>query len=76
MATQQNTNQLELLQTEIQQLEKNLREKQEKLNQIHKTEIEKLVSQFIVEVEKAGFNKVEVKKLVNSKLTRKHKPRT
>ena len=72
MATQQNTNQL---QQEIQQIQKQLEEKQAKLQQIQQTEINKLISKFVEDVESNGFNKVEVKKLIIEKLTRKNKKR-
>ncbi len=74
MATQQNISR-EQLQTEIQELKKSLEQKQQTLNSIHKTEIEALVQKFVDEVHALDFNRVEVKKLVNQKLTRQHKKR-
>ena len=41
----------------------------------NKEKINQVISNFINEVEKNGFNKVEVKKAVIEKLTRKHKTR-
>ena len=64
MATAQNTNQL---QQEIQQIQKQLEEKQAKLQLIQQTEINKLISKFVDDVEANGFNKVEVKKMVIEK---------
>lgn len=72
MATQPAAN---TLQQEILQMQKQLQEKQNKLQEIQQTEINKLVSKFLDDVEKAGFNKVEVKKMVIEKFTRKNKPR-
>ena len=72
MATQPAVN---TLQQEILQMQKQLQEKQNKLQEIQQTEINKLVSNIIDDVEKAGFNKVEVKKMVIEKFTRKNKPR-
>lgn len=72
MATQPAVN---TLQQEILQMQKQLQEKQNKLQEIQQTEINKLVSKFLDDVEKAGFNKVEVKKMVIEKFTRKNKPR-
>jgi hypothetical protein len=72
MATQPAAN---TLQQEILQMQKQLQEKQNKLQEIQQTEINKLVSKFLDDVEKSGFNKVEVKKMVIEKLTRKNKPR-
>ena len=80
MASQQPQNQPQQqlsknLADEIAKMKKELEEKQKALNEIHINEIEKLVSNFLVEIEKSGFDKVAVKKLVIEKLTRKHKPR-
>lgn len=72
MATQPAAN---TLQQEILQMQKQLQEKQNKLQEIQQTEINKLVSKFLDDVEKSGFNKVEVKKMVIEKFTRKNKPR-
>ena len=63
------------MQQEILQMQKQLQEKQNKLQEIQQTEINKLVSKFLDDVEKSGFNKVEVKKMVIEKFTRKNKPR-
>lgn len=41
--------------------------------QIQQKEISTIVEDFLNKVESGGFNKVEVKKLVVEKLTRKHK---
>ena len=60
---------------EIKKLEQQLAEKTALLNKQQEEKISLLVNNFINEVEKNGFNKVEVKKAVVQKLTRKHKPR-
>ena len=60
---------------EIKKLEQQLAEKTALLNKQQEEKINLLVTNFINEVEKNGFNKVEVKKAVVQKLTRKHKPR-
>ena len=60
---------------EIKKLELQLAEKTALLNKQQEEKISLLVNNFINEVEKNGFNKVEVKKAVVQKLTRKHKPR-
>lgn len=70
MATQQVTNNL---QEEIKNLEKQLLEKTTLLNKQQEEKINLLVNNFLTEIEKSGFNKVEVKKIVLDKLTRKHK---
>lgn len=70
MATQQVTNNL---QEEIKNLEKQLLEKTALLNKQQEEKINLLVNNFLTEIEKSGFNKVEVKKIVLAKLTRKHK---
>lgn len=72
MATLNPAQQLAL---EIQKIQSDLMEKQKKLSQIQQTEIEKLVSALLIEIEKSGFDKVQVKKLLMEKLTRKHKSR-
>ena len=72
MATQTQTTSL---QDEIKKLEQQLAEKTALLNKQQEEKINLLVTNFINEVEKNGFNKVEVKKAVVQKLTRKHKPR-
>ncbi len=70
MATAQNT-----LADEIKKLEQQLAEKTALLNKQQVEKIDLLVTNFLNEVEKNGFNKVEVKKVVVQKLTRKHKAR-
>lgn len=70
MATAQNT-----LAEEIKKLEQQLAEKTALLNKQQFEKIDLLITNFVNEVEKNGFNKVEVKKAVVQKLTRKHKPR-
>lgn len=66
-------NQAQTLSIEIAKLQNDLAEKQKQLMQMQKSEIEKLILKFVEDVEKAGFNKVEVKKFVIEKLTRKNK---
>ena len=60
---------------EIKKLEQQLAEKTALLNKQQVEKIDLLITNFVNEVEKNGFNKVEVKKAVVQKLTRKHKPR-
>ena len=60
---------------EIKKLEQQLAEKTALLNKQQVEKIDLLVTNFLNEVEKNGFNKVEVKKAVVQKLTRKHKTR-
>lgn len=60
---------------EIKKLELQLAEKTALLNKQQVEKIDLLVTNFLNEVEKNGFNKVEVKKAVVQKLTRKHKTR-
>jgi GTPase involved in cell partitioning and DNA repair len=60
---------------EIKKLEQQLAEKTALLNKQQFEKIDLLVTNFLNEVEKNGFNKVEVKKAVVQKLTRKHKTR-
>ncbi|MGN9493184.1 hypothetical protein ACTMP8_23765 [Escherichia coli] len=60
---------------EIKKLEQQLAEKTALLNKQQVEKIDLLVTNFLNEVEKNGFNKVEVKKAVVQKLTRKHKAR-
>ena len=72
MATQTQTTSL---QDEIKKLEQQLAEKTALLNKQQEEKINSLINGFIAEVEKNGFSKVEVKKLVIEKLTRKHKAR-
>lgn len=70
MATQQVS-----LQDEIKKLELQLAEKTGLLNKQQVEKISILVNSFIEEVEKNQFSKVEVKKAVIAKLTRKSKLR-
>ena len=72
MATQPQTN---ALQDEIKKLEQQLAEKTALLNKQQEEKINTLINGFIADVEKNGFSKVEVKKLLIEKLTRKHKTR-
>ena len=73
MATSQS--QSNSLAEEIKKLEQQLAEKTALLNKQQFEKIDLLITNFVNEVEKNGFNKVEVKKAVLQKLTRKHKPR-
>ena len=73
MATSQS--QSNSLAEEIKKLEQQLAEKTALLNKQQVEKIDLLVTNFLNEVEKNGFNKVEVKKAVVQKLTRKHKAR-
>jgi hypothetical protein len=73
MATSQS--QSNSLAEEIKKLEQQLAEKTALLNKQQFEKIDLLITNFVNEVEKNGFNKVEVKKAVVQKLTRKHKPR-
>ena len=73
MATSQS--QSNSLAEEIKKLEQQLAEKTALLNKQKFEKIDLLITNFVNEVEKNGFNKVEVKKAVVQKLTRKHKPR-
>ena len=75
MATAQTTKAETTLQDEIKKLELQLAEKTALLNKQQEEKISTLINSFIAEVEKQQFNKVEVKKAVIAKLTRKHKPR-
>lgn len=70
MATQQDN-----LQEEIKKLELQLAEKTALLNRQQVEKINILVNSFIAEVEKNQFSKVEVKKALIAKLTRKSKLR-
>jgi DNA-binding transcriptional regulator YhcF (GntR family) len=63
------------LQEEIKKLELQLAEKTALLNKQQEEKINTLINSFISEIEKQGFNKIEVKKMVLEKLTRKHKTR-
>ena len=60
---------------EIQKLDLELAEKKKKLLLIQQSEIEKVISDFVNLIEKSGFDKVQVKKLVIEKMTRKNKKR-
>ncbi|MBX0312190.1 MAG: hypothetical protein JHC31_10515 [Sulfurihydrogenibium sp.] len=60
---------------EIKTLEQQLAEKTALLKKQQQEKINQFISNFISEIEKHGFNKVEVKKAVVEKLTRKHKTR-
>lgn len=74
MATQQATvNTAQALATEIAKIQSDLIEKQKQLNLIQQKEIDSVVMKFIGEIEKGGFDKVLVKKMIIEKLTRKHK---
>lgn len=73
MATAQPQN--NALQEEIKKLELQLAEKTALLNKQQEEKINTLINSFIAEIEKQGFNKIEVKKIVLEKLTRKHKTR-
>lgn len=64
-----------VLEEEIKKLEQQLAEKTALLHKQQQEKINQVISNFINEVEKNGFNKVEVKKAVIEKLTRKHKTR-
>lgn len=64
-----------VLEEEIKKLEQQLAEKTALLNKQQQEKINQVINNFINEVEKNGFNKVEVKKAVMEKLTRKHKAR-
>lgn len=70
MATQQDN-----LQEEIKKLELQLAEKTALLNKQQVEKINTLVNSFIADVEKNQFSKVEVKKVLIAKLTRKSKLR-
>lgn len=75
MATAPATNQAQTLAQEIAKIQADLLEKQKKLNEIQLNEVESLVTKFVGEVEKSGFDKVLVKKAIIEKLTRKQKRR-
>jgi DNA-binding transcriptional regulator YhcF (GntR family) len=74
MATAQPT-QTNSLQEEIKKLELQLAEKTALLNKQQEEKINSFINNFISEIEKQGFSKVEVKKIVMERLTRKHKAR-
>lgn len=61
---------------EIEKIQQDLLEKQKRLQAIQQSEIDKLVSKFISDIEKSGFDRVIVKKMVVDKLTRKNKKRS
>lgn len=69
-------NQAQTLAQEIAKIQQDLVEKQKKLLTIQQSEIDKIVLKFIQDIEKAGFDKVVVKKMVVDKLTRKNKKRS
>lgn len=78
MATSQQPSQqsqAQNLASEIAKMQADLLEKQKKLNEIQLNEVESLVTKFVAEVEKNGFDRVLVKKAVMEKLTRKQKRR-
>ncbi|HHK8319549.1 hypothetical protein [Serratia nevei] len=75
MATAQQ-NQAQSLAQEIAKIQADLLEKQKTLQNIQQSEIDKLVSKFLEDVEKSGFDRVLVKKIVVEKFTRKHKKRS
>jgi hypothetical protein len=57
-------------------MQADLLEKQKTLQGIQQSEIDKLVNKFVEDVEKSGFDRVLVKKIVVEKFTRKHKKRS
>lgn len=61
---------------EIQKLDQELIEKKKKLALIQQSEIEKVINDFVSMIEKSGFDKVQVKKIVIEKLTRKNKKKS
>lgn len=70
MATNQNqavapattANQASTLAQEIEKIQQDLLEKQKRLQAIQQSEIDKLVNKFVSDIEKAGFDRVVVKK--------------
>lgn len=84
MATNQNqavapattANQASTLAQEIEKIQQDLLEKQKRLQAIQQSEIDKLVNKFVSDIEKAGFDRVVVKKMIVDKLTRKNKKRS
>lgn len=81
MATTQNpptatATQASTLAQEIEKIQQELIEKQKRLQAIQQSEIDKLVNKFVSDIEKAGFDRVVVKKMVVDKLTRKNKKRS
>jgi len=69
-------NQAQSLAQEIAKMQADLLEKQKTLQGIQQSEIDKLVNKFVEDVEKSGFDRVLVKKIVVEKFTRKHKKRS
>lgn len=69
-------NQVTTLTQEIAKIQQELLEKQKRLQAIQQTEIDKIVNKFVSDIEKSGFDRVVVKKMVVDKLTRKNKKRT
>lgn len=69
-------NQAQTLAQEIAKIQQDLVEKQKKLLTIQQSEIDKIVLKFVSDIEKAGFDKVLVKKMIIDKLTRKNKKRS
>jgi len=61
--------------TEIQKLQAELEQKQKLFNEQQAEKLEKVVTAFIEDITKSGFDKVLVKQMVVSKLTRKNKRR-
>lgn len=59
------------LKDEVQRLQTELFEKQKELNLIQQNELSKIIEEFAEKVK--DFDRVEVKKAVLEKLTRKHK---
>lgn len=84
MATTQNppaapaatATQASTLAQEIEKIQQELLEKQKRLQAIQQSEIDKLVNKFVSDIEKSGFDRVVVKKMVVDKLTRKNKKRS
>lgn len=60
---------------EIEKIQQDLAEKQKRLQAMQQSEIDKLVNKFVSDIEKSGFDRVVVKKLIIDKLTRKNKKR-
>lgn len=83
MATTQNQpaapaaapSQASTLAQEIEKIQQDLAEKQKRLQAMQQSEIDKLVNKFVSDIEKSGFDRVVVKKLIIDKLTRKNKKR-
>lgn len=70
------TTQASTLAQEIEKIQQELLEKQKRLQAIQQSEIDKLVNKFVSDIEKSGFDRVVVKKMVVDKLTRKNKKRS